>query len=138
MTQQARIISGITILTVPTIVYGGYFLLSILSGQQEALALTEFQKAMFRAGHAHAGVLVMLALIMQPLLDASVMHQRLKLAVRIGFPLAAILVSGGFFGAAAGQNITEPTALIGLLYVGSGLLVGSLLAAGIGLIRKPQ
>ncbi len=138
MTQQARTVSGIIILTVPTIVYGGYFLLSILSGQQEALALTEFQKAMFRAGHAHAGVLVLLALIMQPLLDAAVMHHRLKLAVRNGFPLAAVLISGGFFGAATGPGITEPTALIGLLYAGAGLLVICLLLAGTGLIRKSK
>jgi hypothetical protein len=136
MTQQARMTSGIIILTVPTIAYGGYFLLTILSGQQEALALTEFQKAMFRAGHAHAGVLVLLALIMQPLLDVAVMHPRLKLVVRMGFPLAAILVSAGFFGAAAGTNITEPTSLIGVLYAGTGVLIISLLATGVGLIRK--
>ncbi len=42
-----------------------FFLLGLLSGQYEELQLTEFQKAMFRAGHAHAGVLVILSLVAQ-------------------------------------------------------------------------
>jgi hypothetical protein len=68
MTTETRITCGIILLTVPTIQYGGYFLLSILSGKSK-LSLTDFQKSMFRAGHAHAGVLVMLALIAEVLTD---------------------------------------------------------------------
>jgi hypothetical protein len=56
MTNKTRITSGYILLSVPTIIYGGYFLLSVMSGQHQELALTEFQKSMFRAGHAHAGV----------------------------------------------------------------------------------
>jgi hypothetical protein len=68
MTTETRITCGIILLTVPTIQYGGYFLLSILSGKSK-LSLTDFQKSMFRAGYAHAGVLVMLALIAEVLTD---------------------------------------------------------------------
>ena len=39
-------------------------MLKILSGQAN-LPLTDFQKSMFRAGHAHAGVLVILAILAQ-------------------------------------------------------------------------
>lgn len=136
MTATTKRVSGIIILTIPSIVYGGYFLLSILSGQQEALQLTEFQRAMFRAGHAHAGVLVILALLMQLFIDHVSLSEGFKWFARIAFPAAAILISFGFFAAAMGKNVTEPTDLINVLYSGVFMLILALLTTGIGLIKK--
>jgi hypothetical protein len=51
-----------------------------------------------------------------------------------GFPLAAILVSGGFFASAAGQDVSKPNRSIGILYLGIAVLVTSLIILGIGLI----
>jgi hypothetical protein len=133
MTSITKLMSGIILLTVPTIEYGGYFLLSILSGKQE-MALTDFQKAMFRAGHAHAGVLVILSLLAQIFTDYAELNPALEWIVRIGFPLSAILVSGGFFASATGQGITKPNNLIFILYTGAFLLATSLIILGIGLI----
>lgn len=133
MTPHARIICGIILLTVPTIIYGGYFLLTILSGRQKLL-LTDFQKSMFRAGHAHAGVLVILSLIAEVLADYAGLTPVREHIVRIGFPLAAILVSGGFFASAAGRDITKPNRWIGILYSGIVILVTGLIVLGIGLI----
>jgi hypothetical protein len=127
---------GLILLTVPTIQFGGYFLLQILSGRQNALGLTGFQKAMFRAGHAHAGVLVILSLVAQLLTDHAALSKELQWLVRIGFPLSAILVSGGFFGAAAGHQVQQPTNLIWLLYAGALLLAISVITLGIGLLRN--
>ena len=135
MTSLSKLFCGITILTVPTIAYGGYYLLTILSGYDKT-PLTDFQKVMFRAGHAHAGVLVILSLIAQLLLDNTQINSGLQLALRIGFPLAAVLVSGGFFAAATGLNLTQPNSLIAILYTGALLLVLNLLVLGIGLIRS--
>jgi hypothetical protein len=59
MTDATKLIAGLLLITVPTIEFGGTFLLSIVSGKHPEL--TEFQRSMFRAGHAHAGVLVILA-----------------------------------------------------------------------------
>lgn len=56
-------------------------------------------------------------------------------SVRAGFPLAAILVSGGFFAAAAGEGRTEPNAFIVILYAGMLVLTVSLVLLGIGLLR---
>jgi hypothetical protein len=61
MTDATKLIAGLLLITVPTIEFGGTFLLSVLSGKHPEL--TEFQRSMFRAGHAHAGVLVILALV---------------------------------------------------------------------------
>lgn len=135
MTPVSRIICGIILLTVPTIQYGGYFILAILSGQS-GLSLTDFQKSMFRAGHAHAGVLVILSLVAQLLADHAYLPQGLMLPLRIGFPLAAILVSGGFFAAATGQGATQPNGFIWILYTGALILALSVIILGIGLLRK--
>jgi len=135
MTTETKITCGIILLTVPTIMYGGYFLLSILSGRQK-LTLTDFQKSMFRAGHAHAGVLVILAVLAEILTDYAGLIPLWEYIVRVGFPLAAILVSGGFFASASGRNITKPNRMIILLYLGILTLATSLIVLGIGLIKN--
>ncbi len=135
MTKESRLMCGIILLTAPTIIFGGNFLLGLLSGSYPKMELTGFQQAMFRAGHGHAGVLVILALIAQFLVDQSDLSQQWRWLVRAGFPLAAILVSGGFFAAAAGKGLTEPNGLVIILYLGMAVLAVSLVSLGIGLVR---
>jgi hypothetical protein len=53
MTDATKLIAGLLMITVPTIEFGGTFLLSVLSGKHSEF--TGFQRSMFRAGHAHAG-----------------------------------------------------------------------------------
>lgn len=135
MSRLSKLFCGITLLTVPTIQYGGYFLLTLVAGWSTA-SLTDFQRSMFRSGHAHAGFLVILALVAQFLADHARLPITLSWVVRIGFPLAAVLVSGGFFGAAAGSNVTQPNQLIAILYAGIGVLTLSTIVLGIGLLRS--
>ncbi len=136
MTPESRKVSGYILLSVPSIVYGGYFLLTLLAGQHDALQLTEFQKSMFRAGHAHAGVLVIFALVVQLLVDHAILSSSFKWFARISFPSAAILISLGFFASAMGQHISKPTDLIFILYLGILVLVAGLVTLGVGLVRK--
>lgn len=138
MTNEAKKISGYILLSVPTIIYGGYFLLTVLSEQQEHLQLTDFQKSMFRAGHAHAGVLVILALLVQLFVDHATLSKSWKWIARLSFPIAAIIISLGFFASAIGKQITEPTELIIILYVGITILTFGLLTLGIGLIKNKK
>ena len=133
MTNATKLIAGLLLIAVTTIEYGGTFLLSILSGRHAEF--TEFQRSMFRAGHAHAGVLVILSLVALIFADQGSLSAPIGWAVRIGFPAAAILVSGGFFGAAMGKGRTQPGGLIGLLWIGVSVLGGSLITLGIGLIQ---
>jgi hypothetical protein len=135
MTSISKLFCGIIILTVPTIAYGGYFLLTVLAGYNKT-ALTDFQKAMFRAGHAHAGVLVILSILVQFLFDNTHMNAGWELAARISFPLAAILISGGFFASAAGRGLIQPNRFIVLLYFGAILLVAGLIVLGIALLKN--
>ena len=131
-------ICGIILLTIPSIIYGGYFLLMVLSGQEAELELTPFQQSMFRAGHAHAGVLVILSLVAQVLTDHANLCKGWEWLVRISFPLSAIAVSGGFFAAAIGDQLTRPNGMIVILYAGMVLLAVGLVTLGIGLIREPR
>jgi hypothetical protein len=135
MSRLTKIFCGITLLTVPTIAYGGYFLLTILAGWSPE-EFTPFQQSMFRAGHAHAGVLILLCLIAQILSDHARLPAGLGLIVRVSFVAAALLISGGFFAGAAGKGITEPTHLIFLLYLGIFELAFAVITLGIGLLRS--
>lgn len=134
MSSLSKLLCGLILLTVPSIQYGGYYLLTLLAGQPSQ-QLTDYQRSMFRAGHAHAGVLVILALVGQWLLDAARLPLWLAWVARVGFPLAAILVSGGFFAAAIGRDITQPTPWIAVLYAGAGVLALAVVITGIGLLR---
>jgi hypothetical protein len=91
----------------------------------------------FRAGHAHAGVIVILSLICEMLADAAVLPMPLLWFVRIGVPLAAILISAGFFFSVLPPTATEPGGAVGLIYVGALVLAIAVLSLGIGLLRSP-
>jgi len=85
--------------------YGGITLLGLLTKGMAGvapgqLALDETQGALWRAGHAHAGVWVLLSLVMQVLIDSTRLSTPLMWLVRLSAPVAAVTVSGGFFGVA--------------------------------------
>jgi hypothetical protein len=133
MTNATKMIAGILLIVMTTIEYGGTFLLGVLSGKYAVS--TEFQRSMFRAGHAHAGVLTILALVALLLTDQAGLSAPIGWAVRIGFAAAPVLVSAGFFGAAIRSGSTRPGGLIALLWIGVFVLGGSLVMLGIGLLR---
>ena len=136
MTFETKLMCGIILLTIPGIQYGGFFLLSVLTGGHGNLALNGLQKSMFRAGHAHAGVLVILSLICQFLVDEAALSGPVSWLVRAFIPAAALLISGGFFFSVIGKDITRPNGLIALIYVGIALLAVGLITLGIGLLRS--
>jgi hypothetical protein len=123
--------TGIILLTIVAVEYGGWFMLRVVRGRQPA---TPFQQAFFRAGHAHAGVLLVLALVGQILADAAHMSGLLAFFARTGIWAAAILMSGGFFLSAAGKGVTAPNRFIVLLYIGMASLALGVVSLGIGLL----
>jgi hypothetical protein len=133
MTNATKLIAGLLLIAVTTIEYGGTFLLGILSGKHAGF--TEFQRSMFRAGHAHAGVLTILALVALLYTDQAGLSAPIGWAVRIGLAAAPVLVSAGFFGAAIGNGRTQPGGLIALLWVGVFVLGASVIVLGTALLR---
>jgi Ni,Fe-hydrogenase I cytochrome b subunit len=134
ITPETKIMAGIILLSITTIEFGGYFLLTVLSGKRQSQEFTDFQKAMFRAGHAHAGVLTILALVAQILIDLVSVSSAISWAMRVGYLLAALLMSGGFFAAALHQGATKPNKNISILYAGVVVLAISLMGLGILLL----
>ena len=58
LSSDTRTTAGVLLLTIVAVELGGLTMLRIVRGRQPA---TEFQKSFARAGHAHAGVLVIFA-----------------------------------------------------------------------------
>jgi hypothetical protein len=131
LSDASRLLAGIVLLTVVTIEFGGTFLVRIASGK---VPFTEFQKSFSRAGHAHAGVLVIFSLVGLVLADATGLDGFWGWVARAGIPLAAILMSGGFFASMAGKGRTEPNKAIVVLYAGAASLAAGTLTLGIGLL----
>jgi hypothetical protein len=138
MTRDARLISGIILITVPTIQYGGYFLLTSLMDRSSGYMDNALRQNFFRAGHAHAGVIVILSLICQLLADGAVLPNPLLWMVRLGVPLAAILISAGFFFSMLPPTASQPGRAVGLIYAGAVILAISVVTLGVGLLRSPQ
>ena len=138
MTREARMMSGIILITIPTIQYGGYFLLTSLMTKGSGYMDNPLRQNFFRAGHAHAGVIVILSLVCQMLADAAVLPSSLLWAVRIGVPLAAILISSGFFFSMLPPTATEASGAVSLIYAGAVILALAVVTLGVGLLRSPQ
>jgi hypothetical protein len=137
MTREARTMAGIILLTVPTIQYGGYFLLSSLRNSGSHYMDNALRQNFFRAGHAHAGVFVILSLVCQLLADAATLPQPWMWVARIGVPVAAILIPAGFFLSMTSPTATAPNGLVSLIFVGMVALAASVITLGIGLLRAP-
>ena len=135
ISRDAKLISGIVLITVPTIEYGGAFLLSMLRHGDSAYMQNVLRQSLMRAGHAHAGVIVILSLICQLYADAAVLPPALIWLVRLGVPAAAILVSAGFFLSVLPPDTVRVGPSIALVYVGAVLLGIAVLVLGIGLLR---
>lgn len=124
------IVAGATILTVIGIMSGGTFLLRIATG---GLPFNGLQKTFFRAGHAHAGVLVILGLV-SLLLTSAVGAALVWQWASVGVLASAILIPAGFFLSVLGRDPQRPGRAIALLWAGVVVLAASLAAVGIGVI----
>lgn len=131
LSASSRTTAGILLLTIVFIEYGGTYILRIVRGRE---SLTKFQEAFARAGHGHAGVLVILALVCQILVDAAAMGGALEFLARNGVTAAAVLMPAGFFFSSAGRGATEPNRFVLLVYMGAASLAVGVASLGFGLL----
>ena len=135
LTREAKIFAAIILLVVPTVQYGGLAILGMLThgaagtGGAEG-GLNPGQLALFRAGHAHAGVWLILSLVIQMLLDAARLPSSTRWLARIAAPVGTLALSAGFFGLAFRQDFRF------LLYFGALAMFCSLILTGVGLLRN--
>jgi hypothetical protein len=132
-TADTRHTAGILLLTVLAIEYGGTHVLRLVRGTAPA---TTLQLRFSRAGHAHAGVLVVLALLALPYADVARLSGIWEAVARNGIWVAAILMPTGFFVSVAGRDVHKPNGFIVLVYLGAACLAAGVLTLGIGLLRS--
>jgi hypothetical protein len=88
-----QIFAAIVLIALPTVMFGGFSLLRLLTANR----LNEFQVAYFRAGHAHAGVLLVLALAVLDLLTRTDLSRPGQWAVGTLLLVGVLAQSGGMF-----------------------------------------
>jgi len=135
MSPQSRLVAGILLILVPTVEIGGASLLSLLISDP-SYSSNDLRQDLWRAGHAHAGVWLVLSLVALRYVDEATLSEGMKWLVRLAFPAAALLMPLAFFLSVLSPEATEPNAMIYLAYVASIVLAVGLLVLGVGLIRR--
>lgn len=131
MSDESRMLAGILLLAVVTVETGGLYLLKLVRGRAAA---TPFQLAFARAGHAHAGVLLVLALVCQLLADSAALEGVWNWLARSGVAVAALLMPGGFFLSSLGAGRDRPNGLVAMVFAGAAVLALGLASLGVGLL----
>ena len=137
MSQESKRLAGILLIVLPTVMYGGISLLSFLINDPQYMQ-NPLRQNLFRAGHAHAGVLLILSLVSLRYVDETNLSNTWKWVARTFIPTAAILMPAAFFFSVLKPGATSPNGFINLAYVGAVILATGVLTLGIGLVRKPK
>jgi hypothetical protein len=134
MTAPSRRLAGILLIIMPTVVLGGASVLTLLVNDP-AYADNALRQDLWRAGHAHGGVLLVLSLIALRYVDEAALAERTRWFVRLAFPTAAVMLPLAFFLSVLDPDATEPNALVNLAYLGAALLLAAMITLGVGLVR---
>jgi hypothetical protein len=135
MSRESRQVAGWLLVILPTVMFGGVSILRLLVGTTEYMA-NPLRQDLWRAGHAHAGVFLLVSLVALRYVDEARLRDRPKWFVRLGIPSAAILLPVAFFGSVLTPDATRPNAVLNLAYVGAVVLAASVITLGIGLLRN--
>jgi hypothetical protein len=93
MHPASKVFEIIALFSLPTVMFGGYSLLRLLVARR----LNEFQVSYFRAGHAHAGVLLILVVAVLDLLDRAGVSNGALSTVGVLLVIGVLAQSGGMF-----------------------------------------
>lgn len=135
MSESARSTAGVILVVVPAIIYGGVSLLEFLRRKTSGYVDNPLRQNLYRAGHAHAGVLVILALVGLLYLDEADLADGVRSLVQLCLVAPPILMPAGFFFSVASPHATKPNRLILLVYLGAVVLAVGAVTLGIGLLR---
>ena len=127
--------AGVLLVVLPTVMFGGLSLLTFLAGNSPGYTDNPLRHDLWRAGHAHAGVYLVLSLVMLRYVDEAVLSPFWKWLARIGAPIAAI---AAFFLSVASPSAKQPNGLLNLAYLGAVFLAAAVLSLGVGLIRAAR
>jgi hypothetical protein len=135
MTNGSQHTAAILLIVVPTIEYGGYSLLRAINRNEPGYLDNPVRRMLFRAGHAHAGVWLIFALVALLYLDKANLSGGWQAVVSTGFTAGPILMPLGFFLSVASPRASRPNKIIWLVYAGAAALAIATVTLGIGLLR---
>jgi uncharacterized membrane protein len=138
MSRESRMLGGILLVVLPTVMYGGLSLLTFLTRNVSRYNDNPLRHDLWRTGHAHAGVYLVLSLVMLRYIDEAALSPFWKWLARTGAPIAAILIPAAFFLSVASPTATQPNGLMNLAYIGAVFLAAVVLSLGVGLIRAAR
>ena len=121
-------------IALPTVMYGGYSLLHLIN---RGNVLTPFQVSWFRAGHAHAGVLLLMSLLYYTFLDKTSLPLTIKHAACLTLVVGILAQSGGFFIHMLVGQPNEASIGTTVTVTGAVLLAIAVLVLVYGLITAP-
>ena len=84
MSRESRVLAGILLVVLPTVMYGGLTLLHLLTRNLPGYANNPLRHDLWRAGHAHAGVYLVLSLVMLRYVDEAALSPFWKWLARTG------------------------------------------------------
>jgi fucose 4-O-acetylase-like acetyltransferase len=129
--EPTTLLPVISLLLLVSVEYGGWSLLGFLTGRGQ---LGEFREQFFRAGHAHAGVLLVLSLVYFLYLDRTGYSTGVQWLAGLLLLLGIMAQSGGFFiHLALGQKNRSSLGTI-VTRTGALLLAAALIVLAIGLL----
>ena len=134
LSRESRITAGLLLILMPTVVFGGVSILSLLVGDPE-YAENALRQDLWRAATPTRASMLLLALITLRYVDEAVLPETLKRVARHAIPASAVLLPVAFFFSVLSPEATEPNSFIYLAYLGAVLLAVGLLVLGIGLVR---
>jgi hypothetical protein len=138
MSRESRLLAGILLVVLPTVMFGGLSILSFLTRGAPGYVDNPLRHDLWRAGHAHAGVYLILSLVILRYVDEALLSGFWRWLARVGAPIAAILIPAAFFLSVASPSAKEPNRLLNLAYVGAVFLAVAVLTLGVGLIRAAR
>jgi hypothetical protein len=135
MSSASRTFAAVLLILLVAVEFGGGSLLAMLTRRIPGYLDNPLRQNMFRAGHAHPGVWIVLALVGMLYVDQTPLSAGLKTLVRVTLLAAPILVSLGFFLSVVSPKAERPNGLIGLIYLGGVSLAVGVVTLGIGLFQ---
>jgi hypothetical protein len=133
MSSESRASAGLLLVILPTVIFGGVSILTLLI-RDPRYRQNPLRHQLWRAGHAHAGVLLVLSLLALLYVDQTDLSETWKQVVRSAIPASAILLPVAFFLSVLRPTATQPNGLIYLAYVGAVVLAIGLVVLGVDLL----
>ena len=111
MSPQSRLVAGILLILLPTVEIGGASILSLLIADP-SYSQNDLRQDLWRAGHAHAGVWLVLSLLALCYVEEATLSEGMRWWVLFAFPAARLLMPMAFFFSVLSPEVRQPSSMI--------------------------